>query len=165
MLVSFSRFSWVVVSRIVELSVFPPPLYLPLSLELASPATSLVVLCNRLNSLYVLKFVPDVLLSSWWNTCSDTFSKKTINLWTREVRTSRCYTIQSIVGTLQYLTLTRQDISFAEVCQYLHMPTTIQTTVKRSWTLASLLMFNSIADKIDHSAWNSIVDLKLLFGI
>jgi hypothetical protein len=41
---------------------------------------------------------------------------------------------RSIVGGLQYLTLTRLDISFAvnKVCQYLHAPTTIHwATVKR----------------------------------
>ena len=41
---------------------------------------------------------------------------------------------RSIVGTLQYLTLTRPDISFAvnEVCQFLHMPTTVHwSAVKR----------------------------------
>lgn len=33
---------------------------------------------------------------------------------------------RSVVGTLQYLTLTRPDISFAvnKVCQFLHAPTT-----------------------------------------
>jgi hypothetical protein len=42
---------------------------------------------------------------------------------------------QSIVGALQYLTLTRPDISFSvnKVCQYLHSPTTIHwTAVKRT---------------------------------
>jgi hypothetical protein len=41
---------------------------------------------------------------------------------------------RSVVGALQYLTLTRSDISFAvnKVCQYLHSPTTIHwTAVKR----------------------------------
>jgi hypothetical protein len=41
---------------------------------------------------------------------------------------------RSIVGALQYLTLTRPDISFAlnKVCQYLHSPTTDHwTAVKR----------------------------------
>jgi hypothetical protein len=40
----------------------------------------------------------------------------------------------SIVGALQYLTLTRPDLAFAvnKVCQYLHSPTTTHwTTVKR----------------------------------
>jgi hypothetical protein len=34
---------------------------------------------------------------------------------------------RSMVGALQYLTLTRPDISFAvnKVCQYLHAPTTV----------------------------------------
>lgn len=38
---------------------------------------------------------------------------------------------RSIVGALQYLTLTRPDISFAvnKVCQYLHKPTTLHWTV------------------------------------
>jgi hypothetical protein len=38
---------------------------------------------------------------------------------------------RSIVGGLQYLTLTRSDISFLvnKVCQYLHSPTTIHWTV------------------------------------
>ena len=41
---------------------------------------------------------------------------------------------RSIVGTLQYLTLTRPDLSFSvnKVCQYLHAPTTTHlTAVKR----------------------------------
>ena len=41
---------------------------------------------------------------------------------------------RSIVGALQYLTLTRPDISFSvnKVCQYLHAPTTAHwTAVKR----------------------------------
>ena len=41
---------------------------------------------------------------------------------------------RSLVGALQYLTLTRPDISFSvnKVCQYLHSPTTIHwSTVKR----------------------------------
>jgi histone deacetylase 1/2 len=41
---------------------------------------------------------------------------------------------RSVVGALQYLTLTRPDISFSvnKVCQYLHSPTTIHwTAVKR----------------------------------
>ena len=43
-------------------------------------------------------------------------------------------TYRSVVGALQYLTLTRPDISFAvnKVCQYLHAPTTIHwAAVKR----------------------------------
>jgi histone deacetylase 1/2 len=41
---------------------------------------------------------------------------------------------RSIVGALQYLTLTRPDLSFSvnKVCQYLHAPTTSHwTAVKR----------------------------------
>lgn len=41
---------------------------------------------------------------------------------------------RSIVGALQYLTLTRPDISFSvnKICQYLHAPTTLHwTDVKR----------------------------------
>ena len=63
-LVSFSMFSWVVVSRFVGLSEFPPPLFLLFLLGLESPATRLVVLCNRLNSLCLLRFVSVVFLSS-----------------------------------------------------------------------------------------------------
>lgn len=37
---------------------------------------------------------------------------------------------RSVVGALQYLTLTRPDISFAvnQVCQFMHQPTTIHWT-------------------------------------
>jgi histone deacetylase 1/2 len=40
---------------------------------------------------------------------------------------------KSIVGALQYLTLTRPDLAFAEnkVCEYLHSPTTVHWTVVR----------------------------------
>lgn len=40
---------------------------------------------------------------------------------------------RSLVGALQYLTLTRPDISFAvnKACQYLHAPTTAHWTVAK----------------------------------
>jgi histone deacetylase 1/2 len=40
---------------------------------------------------------------------------------------------RSVVGALQYLTLTRPDISYAvnKVCQYLHAPTTIHWTAAK----------------------------------
>jgi len=43
---------------------------------------------------------------------------------------------RSIVGALQYMTLTRPDISFAvnKVCQYLHSPTTLH------WTAAKIIL-------------------------
>jgi histone deacetylase 1/2 len=42
---------------------------------------------------------------------------------------------RSMVGALQYLTLTRPDISYAvnKVCQYLHAPTTIHWTAAKSF--------------------------------
>ena len=45
-----------------------------------------------------------------------------------------CTNYRSVVGALQYLTLTRPDISFAvnKVCQFLHSPTTTHwSAVKR----------------------------------
>jgi len=45
-----------------------------------------------------------------------------------------CTKYRSVVGALQYITLTRPDLAFAvnRVCQYLHSPTTVHwTTVKR----------------------------------
>jgi hypothetical protein len=50
--------------------------------------------------------------------------------WRPSLSTRYC----SIIGGLQYLTLTRSDLSFAvnKVCQYLHAPTTVHwTAVKR----------------------------------
>lgn len=45
-----------------------------------------------------------------------------------------CTRYRSVVGALQYLTLTRPDLSYAvnKVCQFLHAPTTLHwTAVKR----------------------------------
>jgi hypothetical protein len=51
--------------------------------------------------------------------------------WLGEVDSTR---YKSIVGALQYLTLTRPDLAYLvnKVCQFLHAPTTVHwTTVKR----------------------------------
>lgn len=43
-------------------------------------------------------------------------------------------TYRSIVGAVQYLTLTRSDISFVvnKVCQFLHAPTTVHWSTDNS---------------------------------
>lgn len=43
---------------------------------------------------------------------------------------------RSVVGALQYLTLTRPDMSFAvnQVCQFMHQPTTVHWTVANEFS-------------------------------
>jgi hypothetical protein len=63
---------------------------------------------------------------------------------------------RSVVGALQYLTITRPDLAYAvnKVCQYLHAPTTEHwTTVKRilrfiKKTLGYSLVFRRSKDKL-----------------
>ena len=42
---------------------------------------------------------------------------------------------RSVVGALQYLTLTRPDLAYSvnKVCQYLHTPTTVHWTQSREY--------------------------------
>jgi histone deacetylase 1/2 len=77
---------------------------------------------------------------------------------------------RSMVGALQYLTLTRPDISFAvnKVCQYLHAPTTVHwTAAKRilryvSHTLSFGLTFmksrSTLVSAFSDADWAGCVD-------
>jgi hypothetical protein len=74
------------------------------------------------------------------------------------------------VGALQYLTLTRPDISFAvnKVCQFLHCPTTVHwTTVKRilryvCGTCSNGLKINKspsmLVSAFSHADWTGCID-------
>jgi histone deacetylase 1/2 len=77
---------------------------------------------------------------------------------------------RSIVGALQYLTLTRPDIAFSvnKVCQYLHSPTTVHwTAVKRilryikgtvSLGLSFKRSFSTLVSAFSDADWAGCVD-------
>jgi histone deacetylase 1/2 len=83
---------------------------------------------------------------------------------------------RSMVGALQYLTLTRPDISFAvnKVCQYLHAPTTVHwTAAKRilryvSHTLSFGLTFmksrSTLVSAFSDADWAGCVDDRRFTG-
>lgn len=67
------------------------------------------------------KYVADIIKRTNMSNC------KPINTPLSSVDKLSATNYRSVVGALQYLTLTRPDISFAvnKVCQFLHAPTTI----------------------------------------
>jgi histone deacetylase 1/2 len=77
---------------------------------------------------------------------------------------------RNMVGALQYLTLTRPDISYAvnKVCQYLHAPTTVHwTAAKRIWryvkhTLSMGLTFmrssSTLVSAFSDADWAGCID-------
>jgi histone deacetylase 1/2 len=74
------------------------------------------------------KYVADIIKRTNMSNC------KPINTPLSSVDKLSATNYRSVVGALQYLTLTRPDISFAvnKVCQFLHAPTMIHwTAVKR----------------------------------
>jgi hypothetical protein len=85
------------------------------------------------------KYATDLLTPTWMMQCKSvstpmTSSRKLSSHEGQVLRTQDATTYRSIVGGLQYLTLTRSDISFSvnKVCQFLHQPTLIHlTAVKR----------------------------------
>lgn len=54
---------------------------------------------------------------------------------------------RSVVGALQYLTLTRPDISYSvnKVCQYLHAPTTAHWTAQKNCEVSKI--YNGVWDQ------------------
>jgi histone deacetylase 1/2 len=78
------------------------------------------------------RYAEDVLQRAGMHKCKaiDTplFSTKKLSVTEGEpLRTEDATRYRSIVGALQYLTLTRPDISFSvnKVCQFLHAPTSV----------------------------------------
>ena len=72
---------------------------------------------------------------------------------------------RSMVGALQYVTLTRPDISFSvnKVCQYLNSPTTVHmTAVKR--ILRYLHYTQRVGLKINKSCLHSLVPFLMPIG-
>jgi hypothetical protein len=91
------------------------------------------------------------------STDSALLQQQTLGAWGGFSSDWGCYQLyRSIVGTLQYLTLTRPDISFSvnKVCQYLHSPTTVHlTAVKRIFGIWNkLLLWVLIFDNY-HLLW------------